>query len=40
MNQLQKLAADLTIIQRVSIIVAVLITGGAIWTLLRYRWWR
>jgi flagellar M-ring protein FliF len=36
MNQLQKLVADLTVVQRVSIIVAVLISGGAIAALLRY----
>ncbi|MGD1070249.1 MAG: flagellar basal-body MS-ring/collar protein FliF [Bryobacteraceae bacterium] len=37
MNQLQKLAADLTVVQRVSVAAAVLITGGAIAALLHYR---
>lgn len=37
MDQLKKLFGDLTLVQRVSIIAAVLLTGGAIAALLHYR---
>src|SRR5580692_3412618 len=37
MDQLKNLIRDLTIVQRVSIVLAVLIAGGAIAALLHYR---